>query len=118
MKNILLSVVVLISSLVLFSSCSKDDDKNDILVGTCWYGTNANNTKRVLYFSAYGRCVDSRYLKTDGGSIDYEVSYSVKGNDVTITEATGVYAKGSFSNNVMTITFTSSNDTWTLSKGK
>lgn len=118
MRNILLSVVVLISSLVLFNSCSKDDDKNDVLVGTCWYGIDANNIKRELYFATEGRCTDCWYLKADGGSIDYKVSYSVKGNEVTITEATGIYAKGTFADNAMTITFTNSNKTWNLSKGK
>jgi len=100
---------------MLFISCSKDDNEHDVLVGTCW----SNNTyKKVLYFKSGGRCEEDSYLRLDGSPTVYEVSYSVSGDNVTITDATGVYAKGTFTDKVLTITFTSDNHTWAFNKGR
>ncbi|SFK98782.1 hypothetical protein [Proteiniphilum acetatigenes] len=115
MKRIVFLFLILFPLIVV--SCSKDDG-GETLDYVNYSGENEDGVRRMLAFKPDGKCVDHFYVKVDGGSIDYEVRYTIDGDNVTLIQSTGVYASGKFFNNRNTLTmdYGYEDGVWVLSK--
>lgn len=110
-------LVFVLLLLLAIASCSKEDNKGDILEYVNYSGEN-DGVRKMLAFKPDGKCMEYFYVKIDGGSIDYEVEYNIDGDNVTLTHATGVYATGKFSNNrnILTMDYGYEDGIWVLNK--
>lgn len=107
---------MLLVLLPVIISCSKDD-AGEILDFVNYSGEN-DGVRKMLAFRPDGTCRELFYVKPDGGYIEYEVKYEIDGDNVTLIQATGVYATGKFSNNRNTLTmdYGYEDGVWVLNK--